>query len=498
MRQSSKIKSQILNSSTFSQINKRTTILVLILSFLLGPKVPVSAQSHSKEVQNLPYQSYLPIALRTGGAYYVSPIGDDINPGTILRPWRTISKAATMVKPGDTVYIRDGTYYEKEPVFFETSGTTSSPISILAYPGENPIMDGVNTNQVPGSALLWIVGNYINASGIEVRNSASMGILVLGNYDVVNNMYVHHNKSTGILIYKGHYSIVENSRIWRNSLANEFGQEVGWSEGLGAARGGVSNATIRNNIVWENWGEGLSTFEADHTVIEDNIVHDNFSTNIYISDATNILCQRNFVYTDPTSYVFPYGENGGIMMGDETNNPPSANITVINNISFGNHGNFWWWQGAQGGGMNNVLIANNTFVNGIGDRNHGEGGVIISLGQHQNVRFEDNIVQQDGNLPVIATHDQPGVTYSHNLWSKTPYPAASGPGDIIGDPLLANSGDPYLPNWFRLTDFSPAIDAAIPLPEVTVDFFGTSRGDLPDLGAIEFIRTLKKGLYIPR
>ena len=92
-------------------------------------------------------------------------------------------------------------------------------------------------------------------------------------------------------------------------------------------------------------------------------------------------------------------------MGDEIYNPPSANITVINNISFGNHGNFWWWQGVQGGGMNNVLIANNIFMNGIGDPNRGEGGIIISQGDHQNVRFENNLVQQDGDLPVIATVD---------------------------------------------------------------------------------------------
>jgi hypothetical protein len=61
------------------------------------------------------------------------------------------------------------------------------------------------------------------------------------------------------------------------------------------------------------------------------------------------------------------------MLGDERYNPPSANTTAINNISFGNHGNFWLWRGVQGGGMNNILIANNTFVNGIGERNIDEG-----------------------------------------------------------------------------------------------------------------------------
>jgi hypothetical protein len=175
------------------------------------------------------------------------------------------------------------------------------------------------------------------------------------------------------------------------------------------------------------------------------------------------------------------------MLGDETYDPPSANITIINNISSNNHGNFWWWQGVQGGGMNNVLIANNTFINGIGDSNHGEGGVIISAGAHQNVRFENNIVQQDGDLPVIATLDQPGVTYSNNFWSKTPYPEASGPGDIIGDPLFAHTGeDPYQPEWYKITGVSPAINGALSLSEVIVDFFDMNRVTTPDIGANEF------------
>ena len=137
--------------------------------------------------------------------------------------------------------------------------------------------------------------------------------------------------------------------------------------------------------------------------------------------------------------------------------------------------------------MDNVLIANNTFVNGIGDPSQGGGGVIISRGDHQNVRFQNNLVRQDGDLPVIATVDQPGVTYSHNLWSKPPRPAASGSGDIIADPQLAETGTPYAVEWFKLTAVSPAIDKALFIPEVTVDYFGNSRGSGPDKGAIEYM-----------
>jgi hypothetical protein len=431
------------------------------------------------------FQLFFPQVSKELHGYFVSTKGDDSNPGTLNLPWKTIGKAARSLVAGDTVYIREGVY--NETIQFTTSGTLLNPIQIFAFPGENPIIDGFNNIPGPGSALLWIIGDYIYASGLEVRNSKYFGILVLGNYNVVSDMFIHHNQSTGILITGGYSSTVEDSRIWRNALSNEYGGGNAWGTGISAARSGVSFATIRNNSVWENWGEGISTFEADHITIEDNISHDNFSTNIYLSDSTNVSCQRNFVFTDPDSYVFPYGSHAGIMLGDETYDPPSANITVINNIAYGNQGNFWWWQGVEGGGMNNVLIANNTFVNGIGDPNRGRGGVIISRGDHQNVRFENNLVRQDGELPVIATIDQPGIAYSHNLWSKPPYDYVISLGDIIADPKLSEMSEPFSVEWFIPFSSSPAIDQALGIPHVVDDYFLHPRGAFPDMGAIEYI-----------
>lgn len=328
-------------------------------------------------------------------------------------------------------------------------------------------------------------GNYIYVAGIEIRNSNYGGVFVYGDYDVVDNVFVHHSLQPGIIISHGQHSIVENSRIWRNSLVNEGGGSA-WSSGISAGRDGVAYVTIRNNTVWENWGEGISTGHSNLIVLENNIVHDNYSANIYITDATNIICQSNLVYMDPGSYVYGVGSNVGIMMGDETYNPPSANIQIINNIAYGNHRNFHWWPGSSGGGMNNVLIANNTFVNSTGNVSNGEGNVIISKGTHVNVRFQNNLVNQDNSLPVIATIAQAGVYYSNNLWSKTPYAAASGPGDVIGDPRLSKTGSPFSADWYLLTDASPVIDKALSLGEVNTDYFGTDRGSSPDIGAIEF------------
>ena len=42
--------------------------------------------------------------------YYVSPTGNDANPGTITLPFRNIQKLNSVMNAGDIAYIRGGTY----------------------------------------------------------------------------------------------------------------------------------------------------------------------------------------------------------------------------------------------------------------------------------------------------------------------------------------------------------------------------------------------------
>ncbi|MEW6179435.1 MAG: right-handed parallel beta-helix repeat-containing protein [Chloroflexota bacterium] len=427
---------------------------------------------------------YLPFIANTSlTVYYVSPTGSDSNNGSFTQPWRTLNKAARSVKAGDIVYIRGGTYIEA--VEITTSGTADSPIQFLAYPGEQVILDGNYRLPTSYTALLMLRGSWIKVEGLEVRNSQYMGVGLFGTHDWATNLNVHHSQHGGVII-SGDYGLVENSRIWRNSLDNEFDQAAIHDSGISAARDQTDQLTeyaiIRGNTVWENWGEGISTFEASHTTIENNISHDNLTANIYISDATYVECSRNFVYMNSESYIFGYDAHVGIMLGDEKYRPPSAHIKILNNIAYHNHRNFYWWLGEQGGGMNDVLIAYNTFVNSFDTA-----GVMIGNGSHTNVRFYNNLTQQDGNLPIIIASPSAGISYSHNVWSKPPPAHIISGNDFIGDPLLKKSGSPFEPAWFQPNQTSPAIDKGSPLTEVTRDFYNHPRGSNPDIGAIEYL-----------
>ena len=79
-------------------------------------------------------------------SYFVDPVrGDDRSEGTKQKPWKTVNHALKArqggpLKPGDTLYLRGGTYYES--VTATVRGTAEMPITIRSYPGEMAIIDG--------------------------------------------------------------------------------------------------------------------------------------------------------------------------------------------------------------------------------------------------------------------------------------------------------------------------------------------------------------------
>lgn len=95
----------------------------------------------------------------TAITYYVAIDGDDTNPGSRERPFRTISQSLTVVKAGETVAIRGGTYREGQ-LQFTHNGQEESPIVVRAASGERVIIDG--TDAALEKAESWShLGNQI-------------------------------------------------------------------------------------------------------------------------------------------------------------------------------------------------------------------------------------------------------------------------------------------------------------------------------------------------
>jgi hypothetical protein len=100
-----------------------------------------------------------PPAVAAGTEYYVAPYGDDQGPGTIDGPWATVEKGVTSLQPGDVLFLRGGTYVERIKNPEVADGTSSSPITVRAFPGERPVVQG----------LFWINGaDHWTYDGVNV------------------------------------------------------------------------------------------------------------------------------------------------------------------------------------------------------------------------------------------------------------------------------------------------------------------------------------------
>jgi hypothetical protein len=83
-----------------------------------------------------------PSKATAGNEYYADPVkGNNANPGTLSAPYKTVAKSISRLTPGDTLYLREGTYRESD-ISIAVHGTASGPITIRNYPGEKPIIDG--------------------------------------------------------------------------------------------------------------------------------------------------------------------------------------------------------------------------------------------------------------------------------------------------------------------------------------------------------------------
>ena len=113
--------------------------------------------------------------------FYVSPTGNDAAAGTLQAPMRGINAALAKAAPGDTVIVREGRYYEK--VSFPKPGRLEKMITLKAYAGERPVIDGTGMS-VSGKEALVTIHNasYVQVEGFDICNfkSSAPGVSVNG------------------------------------------------------------------------------------------------------------------------------------------------------------------------------------------------------------------------------------------------------------------------------------------------------------------------------
>ncbi len=346
---------------------------------------------------------------------YVATNGNDLNPGTLSAPFRTISQAASVASPGAEVIVRGGTY--RQVVYIGNSGTASAYIRFHPYRGETAIIDGQGSPT--NTDLVVIGGNYVEFRNFEIRNATGAGVVAWNaqNVNIICNI-IHDGAHGAIWIGAAssgisHDNIVENNIVYHNVLFNRS-RTPGtlWDPAITSDTS--DNTQITGNTVYQNYGEGIDALSSNGVMILNNYVFDNFSMEIYLDNSPNTTVKGNFAYSTGNSQYFTNDGKPAVAIGMAIEPTglqlPLSGNTITNNTMVGGVYGFYYGNYGQGGGMQNTLIANNTIANQT------DGAIHIDPDSgHSANRIAYNILYRSP-AGTLQSGSAVGFTFGNNCW----------------------------------------------------------------------------------
>lgn len=446
--------------------------------------------------------------------YHVSPRGDDANPGTIQRPWKTIGKVnAAALNPGDRVLFQGGETFAGTIILGrEDGGAAGARVEIGSYGEGRAVIHAGDASglRVDGCSHLLVRELEFVGSGRKAGNTAS-GVDVSGGEDIeldhievsgfqksgvsvsgvrharIAHVYAHENGQAGISsdgggsgaprsedLYIGH-CVAENNPGDPTNLTNHSGNGIV----VGCVTGCVIEYCEAMNNGWDmprrgNGPVGIWAWNADHVVIQFCVAHHNKSPGWdgsgfdFDGGVTNSILQYNYSYENagPGYFLCQYPHaprwqhnivryNISVNDGIENNVSGGCAIEVI---------------GSGTGGMSDAEIYNNTVYN--------ERGAAVGFGGRQvpRVRFRNNVfvtseemirgdwsrARFEGNCywPIGDGFRVPrsGEEWfeSFEEWAEASGQETSG-GKVVGmcaDPLLTEAGTVPEPGPERLQEMA--------------------------------------------
>ena len=249
--------------------------------------------------------------------YYVSPSGDDGNAGMVDKPLRTIGKALELVIPGDTVMVRGGTYYEQ--ISFSKGGLQGKNVTMKAYPGERPVIDGSRVAVTGWSALVTMSNvRYIVLDGLDICNLQTAsgsadpeGISINGSshditirncniYNIVNSSPLSNGRSGHAIFVLGTSASAVSNLVIEYCTVHDT--KTGTSENITLA-GNVDGFAIRHNKVYDTENIGIIVAGGDGlnpngdvrvNYARNGVISDNELYNVSMSNSVDVWGAGNY------------------------------------------------------------------------------------------------------------------------------------------------------------------------------------------------------------
>lgn len=311
-------------------------------------------------------------------SYYVSTSGNDANPGTSATyPWKTIQKAAGVVKAGDTVHVASGTYYlglvsGLYGVYSTHSGTATARITYIS----DTKWGAKLVSQAAGGSAAWRnTGSYVDIVGFDVSGKASSGLRNDGSYVRFIGNHVHNlptectsNGGAGI-VHTWQFNGVNNDAI--GNVVDHIGPYPNCTgdHGSGIYLQGTGG-TIYNNIVNNNGKNGIQLWHAAKNLnISNNVSFKNVRAGITVGDGDSpggVTAD----YVNVTNNVSMYNGSYGIQESGAT----GTHNVYKSNMVYGNTTNIKLQNGLTASGTLSInptttSVFVNFQLNGTGDYN---------------------------------------------------------------------------------------------------------------------------------
>ncbi|MCL2183009.1 MAG: OmpA family protein [Chitinispirillia bacterium] len=198
---------------------------------------------------------------------------------TVPGSFPTIQAALNEAVEGDTVYVRNGVYYENI--------TMSDDVVLLGHDKKATIIDGRRKGPVVTGADGAVI------SGFTIRNGRT-GILCKNTRPVIMNNIIIDNKGTGIHALVSLPEIVNNV-VYRNEWTGIF---------LESVRG--TRTSINHNVIMENGYSGIFGANRTEVLIRNNILAGNKQYGVFLGpDARKTRIVGNNIYANR----LPFNDN---------------------------------------------------------------------------------------------------------------------------------------------------------------------------------------------
>jgi hypothetical protein len=175
--------------------------------------------------------------------YYVSPAGNNGNPGTRERPWASPGYGSRRLRPGDTLVLLGGRYTLREydsDIITPPSGRADAPITIKGEEGSRPVLAG-RDNLITAINLSGV--SHVRIENLEITHDDKAtgkgawfrdGLQILekpSSYIVLKDLHIHHVDEFGMNIQDVEDLQILNCRIEYagfGALGGPAGERGGW------------------------------------------------------------------------------------------------------------------------------------------------------------------------------------------------------------------------------------------------------------------------------